>query len=247
MLALALVSLAACGGDDPADSASVVTEVTEPAETAPTATESPATEAPAESMRAKRYCEILLLAPFEGGIRATVFNTFPLNDCPDGAWRAIDTVQVAEEQGAVFALANGPRYWLMDAVGRDTSDVVSETFGELEMNRYATVDITDPSTVGRPYTPQRVDRKATFVFHAGGSVFQLVADDGRRFVMQSWSQQVDPTLDESGLAVLGARLQLPAGWTYEVVELDTDLVVGADRAVAEVLQDELLNSYSRIA
>ena len=74
----------------------------------------------------------------------------------------------------------------------------------------------------------------------------LTSADGRRFVMQSWSQQRDPALSESDLADLGPRLELPAGWTYESVKLDEDLVVGADRSVAEVLQDNLLNSYSLI-
>lgn len=248
---LGAISLAACGDDGssavdtlaPTESSTIETSTTE---TSATESSTVDTEAPAESMRGKRYCEILLLAPTDNGIRATVYNTFPLNDCPDDEWRAIDTAQVAEDEGVVFALANGPRYWLMDAVGRDTSDVISTTFGTLEMNRYATVDITDPSSIGLRFVTQRVDRRATFVFRAGHTIHQLIDPDGRRFVMQSWSQQVDPTLTEDGLVDLGARIALPEGWSYEVVTLEEDLVVGADRSVAEVLQDDLLNSYSLI-
>lgn len=252
-MAVALLALAACG--DTGDSSEAATEASTPvtadsavASTEPATTEMATTEssAPAESMRGLRYCEILLLAPANGGIRATVFNTYPLNDCPDDAWRALDPPSIAAAEGAVFALANGPRYWLMDSVGRDSGDVIRKTFGSLQMNRYATVDITDPRSIGVRYATQKVDRKATFMFRAGSTVYELVADDGRRFVMQSWSQQVDPNLSEEDLAGLGARLTLPAGWTYEAVPLTDDLVVGADRAVAEVLQDELLNSYSLI-
>lgn len=235
--------LISCGGDESSD--------TSPTSPSPTeslvATEAPTTSAiPAESMRGKRYCEILLLAPTESGIVATVFNTYPLGDCPADQWAAIDPAAVAQAEGAALALANGPRFWLMDEVGRNTSDVITKTFGEIPMNRYATVSITDPKSVGIPFTPQKVDRKSTFTFRAEQTVFMLTSADGRRFVMQSWSQQRDPALSESDLADLGPRLELPAGWTYESVKLDEDLVVGADRSVAEVLQDNLLNSYSLI-
>jgi hypothetical protein len=134
----------------------------------------------------------------------------------------------------------------MDAVERDTSDVISAMFGDIEMNRYATVAITDTSSIGRSYSPQSVDRKAVFAFRAGRTVFRLTADDGRQFVMQSWSQQVDSTLDEDALATLGDRLSLPEGWIYEAVALTADLVIDTSGRPAQVLQDELLNSYSLI-
>lgn len=197
-------------------------------------------------MRGKRYCEVLLLGPTATGIEATVFNSFPMGDCPEEQWRELDGVAIAAEQGAALALLNGPRYWLMDAVGRDTSDVISVMFGPIEMNRYATVSITDPSSVGRSYAPQTVDRKSTFVFRSGETIFRLTADDGRRFVMQSWSQQVDASLSEADLATLGERLQLPASWIYEPVTLTDDLVIGASAQPAQVLQDEFLNSYSLV-
>ncbi len=241
-----LVVLAACGsGDKEATTVtevSVAPEVTEPAAIESTTT----TEAAAESMRGKRYCEFLLLAPTENGIVATVYNTYPLGDCPADQWAKIDPPAVAQAEGAVLALANGPRFWLMDEVGRDTGDVVTKTLSGIEMNRYATVTITDPKSVGTPFTPQTVDRKATFMFRAGSTIFVLTTPDGRRFVMQSWSQQRDPALAESDLADLGSRLALPDGWTYASETLTEDLVVGADRAPAQVLQDDLANSYSLV-
>jgi hypothetical protein len=197
-------------------------------------------------MRGKRYCEVLLLSPTASGIEATVYNSFPMGDCPDDQWRELDGTAIAAEQGAALALLNGPRYWLMDAVERDTSDVISAMFGDIEMNRYATVAITDPTTIGRSYSPQTVDRKSTFIFRAGQTIFQLTSDDGRRFVMQSWSQQVDATLGETGLVALGGQLDLPEGWTYEAVTLTADLVIGESGQPAQVLQDELLNSYSLV-
>ena len=250
LILLAGLALTACGsGDDEATSAGTAATLatTAPVETSTTTStaSTSTTEAP-ESMRGKRYCEVLLLTPAATGIEATVYNSFPLGDCPDDQWKELDGVAIAAEQGAALALLNGPRYWLMDSVERDSADVISAMFGSIEMNRYATVAITDPSSVGRSYTPQTVDRKSLFVFRAGQTIFRLTADDGRQFVMQSWSQQSDPTLSEDDLADLGSRLQLPAGWVYEAVTLTDDLKVGITRQPAQVLQDEFLNSYSLI-
>lgn len=253
VVAVSVLALVACGDDTEGSSASpdsTPQPSTSEAEIAPeTTTTTPTsntTEAPAESMRGKRYCEVLLLGPTPSGIEATVFNSFPMGDCPDDQWRELDGDAIAVEQGAALALLNGPRFWLMDNVERGSSDVISVMFGRIEMNRYATVSITDPTTIGRSYSPQTVDRKSTFVFRSGQTIFRLTADDGRQFAMQSWSQQVDATLSEADLADLGRRLQLPAGWIYEAVPLTTDLVIGASAEPAQVLQDEFLNSYSLI-
>lgn len=250
VIAVGFVAVAACGGDGSGASMTSPTSTTIPADTpvAPTTTSSTiaSTTAPDESMRSKRYCEVLLLGPTPDGIQATVFNSFPMGDCPEEQWRELDGVAIAAEQGAALALLNGPRYWLMDAVERDTSDVIAIMFGSIEMNRYATVTITDPTSIGQSYSPQTVDRKSTFIFRSGQTVFRLTSDDGRQFVMQSWSQQVDPVLSEDDLVALGQRLQLPDGWTYEPVTLTDDLVIGASAQPAQVLQDEFLNSYSLV-
>lgn len=197
-------------------------------------------------MRGKRYCEVLLLNPSTEGIAITVWNSFPMGDCPDDQWSELDGTAIAVEQRAALALLNGPRYWLMDAVDRDVTDVISTTYGRIEMNQYATITISDPSSIGQRYVPQTVDRQSTFVFRSGQTVFQLRTDDGRAFVMQSWSQQVDPVLSEDDLASLATRLSLPPGWTYEPVTLTADLVIGASAQPAQVLQDDLSNSYSLV-
>jgi hypothetical protein len=76
-------------------------------------------------------------------------------------------------------------------------------------------------------------------------VHELTAPDGTRYVMQAWSQQVDPTLDERDLGNLGTRLALPAGWTYQTRTLARPLKVVTTDQPAQVLQDELMNSYSQ--
>ena len=200
-----------------------------------------------DSIRGDRYCEFLLVTPTAAGVRAEVYATFPLNDCPAEVWDAADTTEVAASAGVPVAIANGPRYWLIDSVSRETtSDVVRRELGGLDMNRYATVDIADLQLAQQRYTSQSVDRRAIMTYVAGSEVFVLVAPDGTEHVMQSFSQQVDAGLTEADLATLGDRLNLPDGWRFEARTLDADLVIDFGDQPARVLQDELQNSYSQI-
>jgi hypothetical protein len=73
----------------------------------------------------------------------------------------------------------------------------------------------------------------------------LIDPDGVHWVMQSWSQQFEPTLTEADLPGLAATLSPPAGWRYEVDTLSRPLEVDTRTVDAAVLQDELANSYSR--
>lgn len=238
VLLLALLATACGSSGEATDTAS---------STSPAESTTSTTQVAGSQMRGLRYCEILLLSRNDVGLVAEVYNTYPLNDCPADLWTALDTAAVAETAGVPFALANGPRFWLMDSVEKADRDTITrKEFGGLAMNRYAQVVIGNPETVGRPYSPQSVDRKSRFTFLAGRTVFVLTATDGTEYVMQSWSQQRDPALTEADLAALGTRLQLPDGWTYASRVLATDLVVDTTTEPAQVLQDEFLNSYSRI-
>ena len=65
-------------------------------------------------------------------------------------------------------------------------------------------------------------------------------------VMQSYSQIVDKSLSIDGLAGLGQRLRLPAGWTYRVRILDADSRLEV-KGIARVINDEFENTYQLIA
>ncbi len=191
----------------------------------------------------KRYGEILLVRMGEHGPEATVYNTFPLNDCPAQLWDALDATAIAEEHGAVAAMLNGPRYWLMSQIGKRAGEPQpTAVFGGIEMIEQATVQMSSNNPA--PYSENKVDRRAVFTFAAGRPVFELVDPGGRRWVMQTWSQVVDENLTIGDLPGLGARLHLPDGWRYETRTLTEPLVVDTTETVAHVMQDELTNSYS---
>lgn len=191
----------------------------------------------------KRYGEVLLVRMTEHGPEATVYNTFPLNDCPAELWDVLDADALAKENGAAAALLNGPRYWLMSEIGKRAGEAQpTAVFGGIEMIKQATVQLSSNNPA--PYSVNQVDRRAVFTFGAGRPVFELVDPDGRRWVMQTWSQVVDKSLTLEDLPGLGARLHLPAGWRYETRTLTEPLVVDTTERKANVLQDDLTNSYS---
>lgn len=197
----------------------------------------------ADDVYGKRYGEVLLVRIADDGPEATVYNTFPLNDCPADLWSDLDAQKIAAENGATAALLNGPRYWLMSRIGKQGGEVQErKTFGELEMIRQATVKLASMNPA--PYTVNRVNRKAIFVFDAGREIYELIDPDGKRWVMQTYSQTVDPDLALADLPGLAGRLSLPTGWRYEARTPSTPLRVDTTNTDACVTQDDLANSYS---
>jgi hypothetical protein len=200
----------------------------------------------ASNLRTKRYCEVLLVRIASGGATADVYNTFPLNECPQAKWTKLDTKAIATKEGFPFAILNGPRYWLMDSIDKTASPhlQIRKTFGGITMIREASVAVGPLATATKPYTPHTVDRSTTFTFDAGRRVYELISPAGATYVMQSWSQQAAPTLAEADLAHLATRLHLPAGWRFRTRVLTAPLQVVTKTTDAKVLQDDLHNSYS---
>jgi hypothetical protein len=191
----------------------------------------------------KRYGEVLLVRAGEGGPEASVYCSFPLNDCPAELWDKLDAEAIAKEHGAVAALLNGPRHWLMSSIEKDAQgEPETMTFGGIDMMRQATVKLSSMNPA--PYSVNKVDRKTVFNFDAGRPVFELVDPQGQRWVMQTYSQGVDPGLCLASLPDLGARLTLPDGWRYETRTLTERLSVDTTTRDAHVTQDNFANSYS---
>jgi hypothetical protein len=231
-LGLTLVA-AACGSSSGAKSSPSTTSTTRAAQKEATA------------LRGKRYCEVLLLHPAPAGLTADVYNSFPMNACPRSQWVTLDAKAIATENQMLLAVLNGPRYWLMDRIGKTpNTSGPTKSFGGIEMTQRATVVVGNPVTAQQPYLLHEVDRKAVFTFEAGSTVYELTDPSNNTYVMQSWSQEIDPTLEEAGLATLGSKLKLPTGWTYASRTLTSPLTVDTTGSVAKVTTDDLKNTYS---
>jgi hypothetical protein len=191
----------------------------------------------------KRYGEVLLVHVGESGPVATVYCSFPLNDCPQELWCELDAQAIATANDAAMALLNGPRHWLMSSIEKvPQGEPVTKTFGGIEMLEQATVELSSMNPA--PFTVNKVNRNTVFTFDAGREVYELVDPDGQRWVMQTWSQAVDPTLSLRDLPGLGSRISLPAGWTYQPRIPTSPLRVDTTTCAAHVIQDDLANSYS---
>jgi hypothetical protein len=200
---------------------------------------------PTTGLSGKRYGEVLLVTPGEAGPQATVYNSYPLNDCPAELWSALDPQAIATENGAATALLNGPRYWLMNSIEKaPQGPKIIKNFGGIDMQLQATVLLTAMNPA--PYTANQVNRHTVFTFDAGEEVYELQDAAFRRWVMQTWSQIVDPDLSRADLPQLGERLNLPEGWTYQSRVLESPLRIDTASRAAQVLQDDLKNSYSLV-
>ena len=210
--------------------------------------QTPIFEKSISNLRNQRYCEVLIGKRDWLKLEVRVFNTQGLNLCPEAQWSSLTKESIVKDYDASIAILNGPRYWMMDeiqAAGNTVNDV-KETFGGIEMNLRATVKLSLLKQLmgSKNYTANEVARTTNFVYRAGSTVYELTSPAGDVYVMQSYSQIVNPALTSKDLPVLNEQLKLPAGWTYRSRVLDQDLSLVAN-GVAYVLQDNLSNSYQR--
>jgi hypothetical protein len=93
------------------------------------------------------------------------------------------------------------------------------------------------------YEPVHVHRSSVLYFLKGQPVFILDDPQGTPWVMQAYSDIVDPNITYADLTTLGNKLKLPPGWGYRAKVLDQDLTIHAIDGVAEITQDDLQNTY----
>ncbi|CAB4865032.1 unannotated protein [freshwater metagenome] len=200
-----------------------------------------------DGLRDVRYGEVLLLSADNGTFTAEVWNTLGMNDCPQAAWDALDATAIAQERGALLALLNGPRYWVLDFITSNIRQQAPETtFGELGMFRAAVIDFGSTPPDPTPYTDRSILRETVFGWRQGSEVYELVTPDNIIYVMQAYSRAVDPAQSIDDLPRHGTRINPPAGWTFRVRTLTEDLDVFSTAGVATVLQDEFMNTYQRV-
>jgi hypothetical protein len=210
-----------------------------------------ASEPVTTTMFNRRYCEVLLVDVQGDDATITVFNTTSFNECPAEQWEMLDETAIAQDEGATLAILNGPRYFTVDAAMAGQS-VTGETkdFGGITMEKVAEIQLPlaqlqQMQGNSSPYSEVVVDRDNTWVFREGREVFELVSPGGDTYVMQSFSQQIDPELVRWELPLLGSMLELPEGWTFQARPLPSALNVEAT-GEATVIQDELGNTYQKL-
>ncbi len=202
-----------------------------------------------KNLRDQRYCEILTIKQISLKVTLNVYNTILLNDCPSSLWSTISEESIKKEKNLSFAHLNGPRYWTIDQI-RNTKlqDPTIESFSGLEMRLAGILELNYWDILGgaQPYTIKTVNRNVTWLFEANKARFQLIDEQGRRYIMQSYSIQKDETLTYTSLAKLKEKLHLPKGWDFVVDQADEDLLLESVNGRAQVLQDDLGNTYTMV-
>ena len=210
--------------------------------------QTPIFEKSISNLRNQRYCEVLIGKRDWLKLEVRVFNTQGLNLCPEAQWSALTKESIIKDYDASIAILNGPRYWMMDEIqaAGDTVNLTKESFGGMEMNLRATVilNLLKQLMGSKQFSPNEISRTTNFVYKAGTPIYELTSPAGDVYVMQSYSQIVNPNLVMSDLPGLAKQLKLPAGWTYKSRVLDQELSLIAN-GIAYVLQDNLSNSYQR--
>jgi hypothetical protein len=207
-----------------------------------------------ENLRGMRYCEIFLISgnPETESLSANFFNTTDLNNsadphdtCPESLWTKVNPDSLKEKYAALGVFKNGPRGWAMDWIELPSGSV--RAFDGLKARWMGNVELpkgVDLSQKGSSaYKPTQVHRKSSMTFLKGAPVFMLEDPDGMPWVMQAFSDIVDPNLTYGDLETLGTKLHLAAGWKYRTKVLDQDLTIKAVNGVARIVQDDLENTY----
>jgi hypothetical protein len=200
-----------------------------------------------EGVRDARYCELIPVVRRGIQLVATVYNTLGLNDCPPELWDKITEATMKKRFGALKVMLNGPRHFVMDAIAAAGDTAAGKTVDAegLALTARATIKVDLSGLRAKPYRERTIERETRYVFRAGKPVFLLVRPDGVRYAMQSYAQIIDKSLSYDDLSALASRLKLPAGWRYEVMKPDTDLMLGA-QGKATVVQDDLDDTYQKL-
>ncbi|AOT07578.1 haloalkane dehalogenase [Pseudoalteromonas luteoviolacea] len=198
-----------------------------------------------------RYCEILLPYQQDGKVVAQVWGTPGVDMCQQTQWDAIEFDDVAEQYGALDAIPNGPRFFVVDeSRDGDTITLDADTefrqFGDVKMRLLTTADLSVAGGEQVPYVAGAVTRSNTWHFYQGRRVYEITDNTGQVYVMQSFSRISDASLQMDDLKELETRLNLPDGWHYSSRILTEPLNVTAVGGIAYVMQDELGNSYQLV-
>ena len=197
-----------------------------------------------DNLRNRRYCEVLVVDKHGLSATAAVYNTIGLNDCPERQWKALDSRELKAENKAYEIVMNGPRFLTMDRNQLENPGPVRD-FDGLKARLVAKVEVSRTDRDRKPYVEVTVDRESRYVYEAGRKAYELLSPEGKTYIMQSYSLEVDPHLNEAVLSELAHRLSLPDGWRYVVRNLTEDVTVRTNGSKAHIVQDDLRNTYQR--
>ncbi len=202
-----------------------------------------------EGIRGRRYCELWIVQGKLNKLEISVFNTLGCNDCPPALWNGLNKEKLRDSLKARFVVMSGPRVFVMDKIGHAKESKPKVSFQGLQFVEMATVPVTMQDVMqGKPksYKENKIARNTEFIYSKGSKIYQI-HNAQHTWIMQSYASDAKHIKSSSDLDNLGQKLKLPAGWKYEVLELENDLIIEPEAGgFAYVLRDDLQNAYLRI-
>jgi hypothetical protein len=208
---------------------------------------------PPAELRDYPYCEVIPDTISGDTLTEHIFNTLPFGPCLASEFAAVTEEDVLDAYNAAYganattATINGVRHWVLDTLtstGGVTSSGDTLTVDGIEFGLVGQLQTpVGDATIGTdPYVVNTVQRNTIYTFKKGFQVFELTDPSGNVYVMQSYSQQVDPSLSLEKLPDIGATDQLPPGWSYAARRLTEDLTLTASGST-QIVNDYYRNTY----
>lgn len=206
-----------------------------------------------DGLRDSRYEEIELFArdPLKKVLYVSFYDTTGLNggddshdSAPASLARSLDPKRIAKQYQALSARISPPYRrtidWLADRFGtvRSFDGLNAAWMG----NTLAPGAAISPKPVPpSPYHTMVTARTVVQGFKKGSEVYLLDDPKGQTWVMVSYKDMPDQTIDK--LNSLGGVIKLPPGWKFRAVSLPNELVLEPKAGLAGVIQDDKGNLY----
>lgn len=187
------------------------------------------------------YNELLLSYRRWFGYDFLIYNDVA-NYMPEAQYKALTPQAILDETGADRVIMNGPRFWVLDEIwqkSKGPTRIVANHKWNVPGYGHASIK----QIVGRKaYEITPIKRVTTYVYYPNTYLYVLKSPDGREFIMQAASKEVDDDLEIGDLKNLGNRLKLPNGWSFEA-RTTKERFENTSAGSTYIVQDDLLNTY----
>jgi len=200
-----------------------------------------------ENARGTVWCEIIPMVGTPPNAVMHVYTSTFADNCTEQRSAALDMTKLAAELGVPKVVMNPGRYWVFDRVTAYTAGELVDFHG-IKAHWGATMTPQDVAAItgAKPYSVGKIKRDTEWFYMKGKPAYLLRTPEGKVWVLQVFTKDKDPTLSMETLDQLGAKLQLPEGWKFEIKVLDKDLSLQPRRVPgteAYIMRDNLGNTY----
>lgn len=200
-----------------------------------------------ENARGTVWCEIIPMVGTQPNAVMHIYTSTAVDDCTEERSAKLDMEKLAAELNVPKVVMNPGRYWAFDKM---TAFTAGETvnFNGIKAQWGATMTPQSVSNIvgSKPFNVGKIARDTEWLYHKGKPAYLLRTPEGKVWVLQVFTKAKDKTLSLETLDQLGGKLELPAGWKFEVKVLDRDLSLQPRRVAdgeAYIMRDNLGNTY----